>query len=149
MKNIISRQDPPALVAIAVGALVGVLPLFASAPPETAFITLLCGMFTVMIGTKRLFSPGRLDPFWFVLCGVLIALSPFMPLAGAAWIKLVAGGGIAMLGGWLYLSGRPEPEGPGPAAHRRATDLLRHAVAPALDRAARAAAAIRSGLMAR
>lgn len=146
MKETMSRKDAPALVAIVVGALVGVLPLFAPAPPETAFIALLCGMFTVMIGTRRLFSPGRLDPFGFVLCGALIALSPFMPLAGSAWVKLAAGGGIAVLGGWLYLSDRETPEA---GAQRPASDLVHRAVDRARRQAARAAAAIRSGLMAR
>lgn len=109
MKKIVSKQNRPALLALVVGAFVGISPLFIALTPETTFIALLLGMLTAMIAVKRLLRPGSYDPLGFIALGALIAIAPFIPLAGVEWIKFAAGALVVMAGIWYYVSGTPNP----------------------------------------
>ena len=105
MKQIVSKQNLPAMLALVVGVFVATTPLFITLTPETTFIALLLGALTALIALKRLFRPGTYDPLGFIAFGVLIAVAPFMPLAGVEWVKFAAGALIAVAGVWYYVSG--------------------------------------------
>ncbi len=122
MSDFMSRSNQPALLALIMGALIGIFPFFVALTPETAFIAHLLGVLTVAIAIKRVLRPGRLDWAAFVGLGGIVALAPFVPIelpaSGMMWVKVAAGVIIASAGIWHYLSA-PDTEAGSKAADTR------------------------------